>query len=250
MRRHRISRDCSSSGCAWRRRDDRRRRPSVPSSNSLFRRGRGGAGRAVASTAHASRDAVGAGRARCGSRRATLIAAERFRPPRTRDLARALSVPEAAMRATLKRVQRMGRLIEVAPDQFFLSETVAEMAGIAAAIAEADSSRHGDRRGIPRPVGERQEGGDPGTGVLRPRRRHCAHRRRAAGADRSVERVRPRAVARNALRFVALELVGLSGRGCSKPMSLRGARRRSNLSHACAPNFDRDCFVATLLAMT
>jgi selenocysteine-specific elongation factor len=66
-----------------------------------------------------------------------LIAAERFRPPRTRDLARALSVPEAAMRAALKRVQRMGRLIEVAPDQFFLSETVAEMVGIAAAIAEA-----------------------------------------------------------------------------------------------------------------
>jgi selenocysteine-specific elongation factor len=66
-----------------------------------------------------------------------LIAAERFRPPRTRDLARALGVPEAAMRATLKRVQRMGRLIEVAPDQFFLSVTVAEMASIAAAIAEA-----------------------------------------------------------------------------------------------------------------
>jgi selenocysteine-specific elongation factor len=63
-----------------------------------------------------------------------LIAAERFRPPRTRDLGRALSVSEAAMRAMLKRVQRMGRLIEVAPDQFFLSETVAEMADIAAAI--------------------------------------------------------------------------------------------------------------------
>ena len=67
-----------------------------------------------------------------------LIAAERFRPPRTRDLARALSVPEAAMRATLKRVQRMGRLIEVAPDQFFLSETVAEMLGAAAKLAESD----------------------------------------------------------------------------------------------------------------
>ncbi len=40
------------------------------------------------------------------------------------------------MRATLKRVQRMGRLIEVAPDQFFLSETVAEMAGIAASVAQ------------------------------------------------------------------------------------------------------------------
>jgi selenocysteine-specific elongation factor len=67
-----------------------------------------------------------------------LIAADRFRPPRTRDLARDLSVPEAAMRATLKRVQRMGRLIEVAPDQFFLSDTVAEMAAIAASIAKAD----------------------------------------------------------------------------------------------------------------
>jgi selenocysteine-specific elongation factor len=67
-----------------------------------------------------------------------LIAAERFRPPRTRDLARELSVPEAAMRTTLKRVQRMGRLIEVAPDQYFLSETVAEMAAIAASIADAD----------------------------------------------------------------------------------------------------------------
>ena len=69
-----------------------------------------------------------------------LIAAERFRPPRTRDLARALTVPEAAMRATLKRVQRMGRLIEVAPDQFFLSETVTEMVGIAASIAAADTA--------------------------------------------------------------------------------------------------------------
>jgi selenocysteine-specific elongation factor len=65
-----------------------------------------------------------------------LIAAERFRPPRTRDLARVLSVPEPAMRAVLKRVQRMGRLIEVAPDQFFLSQTVAEMAALAAAAAE------------------------------------------------------------------------------------------------------------------
>ena len=69
-----------------------------------------------------------------------LIAAERFRPPRTRDLAQALSMPEPAMRATLKRLQRMGRLIEVAPDQFFLSETVAEMVAVAAAIADADAA--------------------------------------------------------------------------------------------------------------
>jgi selenocysteine-specific elongation factor len=69
-----------------------------------------------------------------------MIAADRFRPPRTRDLARELSVPEAAMRTTLKRVQRMGKLIEIAPDHFFLSETVAEMLGIAATIAERDGS--------------------------------------------------------------------------------------------------------------
>jgi selenocysteine-specific elongation factor len=67
-----------------------------------------------------------------------LIAAERFRPPRTRDLAQVLAVPETTMRTTLKRVQRIGQLIEVAPDQFFLSETVAEMARIGAAIAATD----------------------------------------------------------------------------------------------------------------
>ncbi len=54
---------------------------------------------------------------------------------------RALDLPEPAMRATLKRLQRMGRVVEVAPDHFFLRETVAEMAGIAAAIAAADADR-------------------------------------------------------------------------------------------------------------
>ena len=67
-----------------------------------------------------------------------LLAAERFRPPRTRDLAQALSMPEPAMRAALKRLQRVGLLIEVAPDHFFLRETVAEMATIAAEAARND----------------------------------------------------------------------------------------------------------------
>jgi selenocysteine-specific elongation factor len=66
-----------------------------------------------------------------------LIAAERFRPPRARDLARALSVAEPAMRALLKRCQRMGRLVEVAHDHFFLRETVAEMVAIARTIEDA-----------------------------------------------------------------------------------------------------------------
>jgi selenocysteine-specific elongation factor len=49
-------------------------------------------------------------------------------------------VPEPAMRVMMKRLQRMGRLIEVAPDQFFLSETVGELAAIAASITEADAT--------------------------------------------------------------------------------------------------------------
>ena len=67
-----------------------------------------------------------------------LLAAERFRPPRMRDLAQVLSLPEPAMRAALKRLQRVGFLIEVAPDHFFLRETVAEMATIAAEAARND----------------------------------------------------------------------------------------------------------------
>ena len=67
-----------------------------------------------------------------------LIAAERFRPPRTRDLARELSVPENTLRRLLKRLQRMGRLVEIAPDHFFLQETLGEMAGIVAELAAAD----------------------------------------------------------------------------------------------------------------
>jgi selenocysteine-specific elongation factor len=67
-----------------------------------------------------------------------LIAADRFRPPRTRDLARALAMPEPVTRASLKRLQRMGRLVEIAPDHFFLRETVAEMAALAGTLAEAE----------------------------------------------------------------------------------------------------------------
>jgi selenocysteine-specific elongation factor len=69
------------------------------------------------------------------------LAVERFRPPRTRDLAQALSIPEVAMRGVLKRLQRVGRLLELAPDHCFLRETVAEMARIAAGLAAEDPAR-------------------------------------------------------------------------------------------------------------
>jgi selenocysteine-specific elongation factor len=69
-----------------------------------------------------------------------LLAAERFRPPRTRDLAQALAIPEPAMRTMLKRLQRIGWVVEIAADHFFTRETVAEMAAIAASIAADDAS--------------------------------------------------------------------------------------------------------------
>jgi selenocysteine-specific elongation factor len=69
-----------------------------------------------------------------------LLEAERFRPPRTRDVAAVLRMPEAAVRTTLKRLQRMGELVEVAPDHFFPRETVAEMAVIAADVAAAEGT--------------------------------------------------------------------------------------------------------------
>jgi selenocysteine-specific elongation factor len=67
-----------------------------------------------------------------------LIEADRFRPPRVRDFAGVLQMPEAPIRATLKRLQRLGQVLEIAPDHFFLRETVAEMASIAAGAVDQD----------------------------------------------------------------------------------------------------------------
>ena len=61
--------------------------------------------------------------------------AERFRPPRVRDIAGVLSVPEPEIRRLMKLNARMGRLDEVAHDHFFLRATVAEMVDIAADLA-------------------------------------------------------------------------------------------------------------------
>ena len=56
---------------------------------------------------------------------------ERFRPPRVRDFATAYDVPENDMRRLLQRLGKVGRVVEVAPDQYFLRPVVAEMIGIA-----------------------------------------------------------------------------------------------------------------------
>jgi selenocysteine-specific elongation factor len=59
-----------------------------------------------------------------------LAGAERFRPPRVRDIATLLGLRETDVRRLLKLLGRMGRVDEVALDHFFLRPTVAEMVGI------------------------------------------------------------------------------------------------------------------------
>ena len=56
---------------------------------------------------------------------------DRYKPPRVRDFANAYSVPEPEMRKLLQRLAKVGRVVEVAPDQYFLRPVVAEMIAIA-----------------------------------------------------------------------------------------------------------------------
>jgi selenocysteine-specific elongation factor len=64
-----------------------------------------------------------------------LAGADRFRPPRVRDIADATGRAEADVRGLLKRVSRMGWADEVAHDHFFLRKTVREMTTIIADLA-------------------------------------------------------------------------------------------------------------------
>ena len=61
--------------------------------------------------------------------------AERFRPPRVRDIANSMKCPERDVRKLMKLVGRLGRADEVANDHFFLRETVREMVAIASDVA-------------------------------------------------------------------------------------------------------------------
>ena len=85
--------------------------------------------------------------------------AERFRPPRVRDLAAELDLDEAEVRRLCKLLARMGRVHEVAHDHFFLRDTVGEMVVIA---AELDASRRPVLgRAVPRPARQRPQGRHP-----------------------------------------------------------------------------------------
>lgn len=66
-----------------------------------------------------------------------LSGAERFRPPRVRDVAKVLRIDEAFVRRLFKLAARRGDVDEIAQDHFFLAATVVEMADIARALALA-----------------------------------------------------------------------------------------------------------------
>ncbi|MDB5488623.1 MAG: Selenocysteine-specific translation elongation factor [Reyranella sp.] len=56
---------------------------------------------------------------------------DRFKPPRVRDFAEAYGASETDTRKLLQRLSKLGRVVEVAPDHYFLRPVVAEMVGIA-----------------------------------------------------------------------------------------------------------------------
>jgi selenocysteine-specific elongation factor len=71
-----------------------------------------------------------------------LLMDRRFDPPRVRDIARATGMAEGEVRTLLKRVARVGEVTLVAPDHFFLTDAVAQMADQAAELI----AQHGAAR--------------------------------------------------------------------------------------------------------
>ena len=61
--------------------------------------------------------------------------AARFRPPRVRDIAGFITVPEPEIRHVLKLASRLGLVHEIAHDHFFSRATVGEMAGLVIDVA-------------------------------------------------------------------------------------------------------------------
>jgi len=68
-----------------------------------------------------------------------LSGAHRFRPPQGRECAKLLGAREIDVRRVLKAMAKQKRVIELAPDRFFLQEAVKEMATIAADIARGET---------------------------------------------------------------------------------------------------------------
>jgi selenocysteine-specific elongation factor len=64
-----------------------------------------------------------------------LMAKAKFEPPRVRDFAQALGAKEEEVRTLLRRMAKMGLMVQIAPDHFFPRPVVAELVQIVAAMA-------------------------------------------------------------------------------------------------------------------
>ena len=79
-----------------------------------------------------------------------------LRPPIVGDLAKALGTERAALLEALDRIGRLGHLVRVAPNRFYLPATVAELVRVAQALAAEspdgsfDAAAYRDRSGIGR----------------------------------------------------------------------------------------------------
>src|SRR4051812_8584257 len=65
-----------------------------------------------------------------------LLASDGLRPPRVRELASELDVEPEKLTRFFRRVERFGRVAPVAPNRFFLPETLRELAELAASLAD------------------------------------------------------------------------------------------------------------------
>ena len=62
----------------------------------------------------------------------------RFQPPRVRDFSRALGAGEDEVRQLLRRLARIGKLVEVAHDHFYMRTTVAELAATVQRVSQTN----------------------------------------------------------------------------------------------------------------
>lgn len=85
-----------------------------------------------------------------------LLTEKRFEPPRVRDIARTIGVAEPEIRLLLKTVARVGDVMLVAHDHYFLTPAVAELADVAASVAQehgvARAAEFRDRIGTGRKI--------------------------------------------------------------------------------------------------
>nr|WP_306673828.1 selenocysteine-specific translation elongation factor [Tahibacter caeni] len=83
-----------------------------------------------------------------------LLAAGRFDPPWTRDLARVLDVGEALMRRVLRKLAADGEVLQIVPDLFYARAAVGELAGLAAQLVaqggRLDVAAYRDKVGVGR----------------------------------------------------------------------------------------------------